>query len=1204
MKEVHHLPLHRLFVQLQTIGIFVGTAERLHIQRLLTESNGEWLSEEGRENLKYKIAPIICRHRVEQEAFYKLFDAYSNSLVEINAWPIKKGKSKWTDRFKWVAIFLAFALLIFGIYFFLKSHFSEESKVSAVSFQEISGKKSLGKLGDKEFTDLAKVLDENILYDSAFLELPYGDSAFFQNKTILNDTAGVKFRWVINEFDSFGNSKYRTEESELLKLNTPNLDKGKSYIIAVGLNAIEEKNGESKQISSKSKVIAVCCPNKPEVKDSIHIKGSLLVGEWVKFFPPQDIKKYWKTEWALQQPFGEKKIIDSEHLFTQEGYYKIVLTLTDTTQKGYCSVVLTTNVLIKQNSSYLKFKEKSIVRYNWHYTPLVIISAGIILLLSLYFFWRWNGRAELPAPQPKPIVSNELIKSLELKEQPPYQIPYRSNNAYIKLVAEQFEVANILRRRQEGLQLNLNIPKSISATIEKMGFPSIQFAQSTQPSHYLFLVDLQNETSHLARLFQYLVEMLIGQEIQGDVFFYKNDFRHLWNRFHPEGISFEQLMMHYADRRLIIFGNAHYLCEEELIDQKVNQNWVEGLKHWKQRMLITPIPISSWAFQEVRLYQLLAVFPANLSGIVQASQFVDNGMDDEMLPPTFAEWEKHCLKSRIDTDTDRSWKTPADHRAYLRSINLEEPLYRWLRALVVYPESDWNITLAIGKALGIELNYEYLLVLARIPWLQEGTIKHSLWKAWLKELPESEERIARAAVQVELQAVVEKCRNGYADQKLQIRMALQEFALHPEKPATQDSIKYILSNIGPSPLFQEELKYIVLKRDPKLRESENVIEAFFKAKTRMYRPFFTYQLDLGIICFLLFLIPLTIHPSLWNNYLLKYPELVSKFVVRTVAESSNSCLNDLPQRKNVLDEIRRRDEIRVLVESDAPPFNYIEGKDTLGFDYEIAKAIAKELGISKVTMIHDHGLDYSEFPCAFNQDIADCFMGGYVKNPDLDHLVSWSDSYYFENGLALIVKKGSGISNALDLKGKKVAVYDDPAAISFLTDEVGAIAKPCIDTTDDGTWIKRELDFFGMDAVLYDYPFAISELNNLNQGYEKYKIIAYNLMSMPYVIGLPKSNDNLLQEINFGISQILNDESWYENLVRKYIPSPVIVAPAVSAPLYDRYIMQKGETFFSVAQKVFGNKTRWPELWELNKSHIPNPSLVSPGDVIIIPRLK
>ena len=106
--------------------------------------------------------------------------------------------------------------------------------------------------------------------------------------------------------------------------------------------------------------------------------------------------------------------------------------------------------------------------------------------------------------------------------------------------------------------------------------------------------------------------------------------------------------------------------------------------------------------------------------------------------------------------------------------------------------------------------------------------------------------------------------------------------------------------------------------------------------------------------------------------------------------------------------------------ADYPPFEYIEtdkSKEIIGFDVDLAKAIATKLGYE----VKVEDMDFGGLVQSLKSGQADFVLAGMTPTEKRKKNVDFSDIYYTAQHM-IISKKDSGIETLEDLKGKTVGV--------------------------------------------------------------------------------------------------------------------------------------------------------------------------------------
>lgn len=117
-----------------------------------------------------------------------------------------------------------------------------------------------------------------------------------------------------------------------------------------------------------------------------------------------------------------------------------------------------------------------------------------------------------------------------------------------------------------------------------------------------------------------------------------------------------------------------------------------------------------------------------------------------------------------------------------------------------------------------------------------------------------------------------------------------------------------------------------------------------------------------------------------------------------------------------------KQKLVMVTSADYPPYEFRDtatGKDEIiGFDVDIAKRIAKELGFE----LSLKDTDFNGIIPALQSQRADFAMAGMTPTAERKKNVDFSDMYY-EAKNTIVAKKGSNLKKTEDLIGKKVGVH-------------------------------------------------------------------------------------------------------------------------------------------------------------------------------------
>lgn len=190
------------------------------------------------------------------------------------------------------------------------------------------------------------------------------------------------------------------------------------------------------------------------------------------------------------------------------------------------------------------------------------------------------------------------------------------------------------------------------------------------------------------------------------------------------------------------------------------------------------------------------------------------------------------------------------------------------------------------------------------------------------------------------------------------------------------------------------------------------------------------------------------------------------------------------------------------------PFEYRDGLDVVGFDVEIAKAIAAKLG--KELKIEDTAFD--SLIIGLNNEQMDFIAAGMSATPDREEQVDFSDRYFKSKQMIIVKADDTSITSADDLVGKTVGVQLGTTGDLFVSDVEGIT----VQQFDKGTLAVMDLKNGKVDAVVIDGEPA----KKMVEGQSDIKLLDVPFVEEEYAIAVKKGNTELLTAINETLAEL------------------------------------------------------------------------------------
>jgi polar amino acid transport system substrate-binding protein len=227
----------------------------------------------------------------------------------------------------------------------------------------------------------------------------------------------------------------------------------------------------------------------------------------------------------------------------------------------------------------------------------------------------------------------------------------------------------------------------------------------------------------------------------------------------------------------------------------------------------------------------------------------------------------------------------------------------------------------------------------------------------------------------------------------------------------------------------------------------------------------------------------------------------------------------VPAREgDIYARVMKDKRVRVGVKADTPPFGLRQGKTFVGFDVDIALALANTLGIEQVEFVPVTSSERSDKVVSGEVDMV---IASMTITRYRERRVDFTQPYYEDHG-TLLVKAGSPIASYLDLKGRSVGVEKGSTTWYYLPQ----VAPDCkLVVVDTNAALVTALERDQVDAIASDSTILLG-IKAAAKDPAAYRLAGDTFTSEPYGIAVPENQSAWRKALNRALMEIYEKGQW------------------------------------------------------------------------------
>jgi ABC-type amino acid transport substrate-binding protein len=227
----------------------------------------------------------------------------------------------------------------------------------------------------------------------------------------------------------------------------------------------------------------------------------------------------------------------------------------------------------------------------------------------------------------------------------------------------------------------------------------------------------------------------------------------------------------------------------------------------------------------------------------------------------------------------------------------------------------------------------------------------------------------------------------------------------------------------------------------------------------------------------------------------------------------------------VLAAARARGTLNVAVDAGFRPFADFQSGEIVGYDIDLARAIAARMGLGVAFV----PTGYDGLYDTLTSGRADMIAAGLPYAPEQGYRARFS-GFYFDVGQVLVTRADGPAPGAVGLAGRRIGVALGSDADALARNRIrSGEAFDLRSTYDEPSQALADLRAGRLDAVITDNVSALSATQ-----YDPALQISAALSSEPLALAMPRAAFQLEAEVNQAIEQ-LRREGFFEELNRRWM---------------------------------------------------------------------